>query len=199
MANVHSDNQWMLSLIQGFLPENTVSFLQDHVLADATPVQIIYQQIMKLTRSTLSGFLAALAPVVTPIFDRLVATLSSSPDFIFFGAMLFIIVATIQIALLVQRTMLYITRLFFRMLGWALVIAALAAIWQRGPEATARDAVVVVSKLAGYASVVRDIWWTEYQKYDAQTRGQTMPGWSGGAGAGGRASAGSGYRYGSSR
>ncbi|KAH7031333.1 uncharacterized protein B0I36DRAFT_363039 [Microdochium trichocladiopsis] len=183
----------------GFLPENTISFLQDHVLSDQTPVQIIYQQLLKLTRSSLAGVVAALAPIVTPIIDRLVATLSSSPDFVFFGALLFLIVAAIQIALFIQRTMLYFTRLFFRMLGWALVIAAVAAVWQRGPEATARDAVVVVSKLAGYASVVRDIWWSEYQKYDAQTRGQTVPGWSGGAGAGGRASAGSGYRYGSSR
>ena len=179
----------------GFLPENTISFLQEHILSPQTPVQIIYQQFLSLTRSSLAAFVAAVAPIVTPIIDRLVATLSSSPDFVLVGALLVLIVLTIQIALFVQRTMLYVTRLFFRMLGWALVVAALAAVWQRGPEATARDAVVVASKLAGYASVVKDIWWSEYQKYDAQTRGQTVPGWSGNAGAGG-ASAGSGYRYG---
>lgn len=178
----------------GFLPEHTLSFLQDHVLSPQTPVQIVYQQALKLTRSSLAGLVATAAPIVMPVIDRVVATLSSSPDFVFFGALLVLIVVTIQIALFIQRTMIYFTRILFRMLGWALVIACLAAVWQRGPEATARDAVVVVSKLAGYTSVVKDIWWSEYHKYDAQTRGQTVPGWSGHAGAGG-ASAGSGYRY----
>lgn len=168
----------------GILPDNTLSFLQDHVLSSQTPVQIVLRHASQLARSTFAGLVAALAPIVTPLFDRLVSLLSDSPDIVAFGAVLTILFIAIQVALLVQRTMLYFTRLFFRLLGWAVVVAAVAAIWQRGPEATARDVVVVVSKIAGYAAVVRDIWWTEYQKYDAQTRGQTMPGWSGSASAG---------------
>ena len=47
---------------------------------------------------------------------------------------------------------------------------ALMAVWQRGPEAVAADLAVLVRRLALYAAMVRDIWLTEYRKYDAQTR-----------------------------
>lgn len=40
--------------------------------------------------------------------------------------------------------------------------------WQRGFEESARDVVLVGGKVAGYAAVVKDIWLTEYKKYEGQ-------------------------------
>lgn len=62
----------------------------------------------------------------------------------------------------------WVTGLMFRLVFWACVAAAAAVVVQRGPEQTVRDAVVVVSKVAGYGAALRDVWVSEYRRYEAQ-------------------------------
>ncbi|KAI1344637.1 hypothetical protein F5Y15DRAFT_118273 [Xylariaceae sp. FL0016] len=166
MDTVDMDNTWILNTIQGFLPQQTVHFLHDHVLHPTSPVRTLTNSVT----TSLQSIYSVLLPVLLPLIDRLTQSLSSSPDIVLLGFVLAALFLVLQIFLFIQRTVSYVTRLFFRLLWWAVVVGVLAAAWQRGPEAVARDVVVVVSKVAGYAAVVRDIWWSEYQRYDAQTR-----------------------------
>jgi hypothetical protein len=127
--------------------------------------------------------------------DRFARTLQESPDFVFFGFLLAVLFLAFQVLVWVQRTISFFTRLAFRAVLWSMLGLALMAMWQRGPEAVAGDVVTVVSKLLGYAAIVKDIWLSEYQKYDAQTRAGTS-GYGGGRGSSRSAGLSSGRRSG---
>lgn len=108
--------------------------------------------------------------------DRTLQAIQNSPDAVVLAFALTALVVAIQVMFAIQRTMVWMTRLALRMVGWAVVIAVVAVVWRRGPEATIRDLVVVVSKITGYATVVKDIWVSEYNRYDAQTKGASLAG-----------------------
>ncbi|KAI0442322.1 hypothetical protein F4803DRAFT_376960 [Xylaria telfairii] len=185
-----TDETWIISALQGILPEQTLQLLHDHVLQPSSTVRTVYSHAL-FGMQRLARFLQ---PVVSPLAERAVGALQDSPDFVFLGILLAIFFVAFQILMWVQRTISFFTRLAFRAVLYILVGLAIMAAWQRGPEAVAADVVVVVRKLVGYATIVKDIWLSEYQKYDAQTRA--------GAGAGGlgsgRGSAGAGRNAGHS-
>ncbi|KAI1825954.1 hypothetical protein F4861DRAFT_537547 [Xylaria intraflava] len=178
------DDAWIISVLQGILPDQTLQLLQDHVLHPSSTLRTLSAHALAAMQQVAS----ILQPVVSPLVDRAVRALQDSPDVVFFGFVLAIFFTVFQLLIWVQRTISFFTRLAFRAVLWTLIGLALMAVWQRGPEAVARDVVVVVSKLAGYAAVVKDIWLSEYQKYDAQTRA----GGATGAFGSGRGSMGSG-------
>ncbi|KAI1386217.1 uncharacterized protein F4822DRAFT_409313 [Hypoxylon trugodes] len=182
----------ILDALQGILPEQTIELLRAHIQDPQSLLPALYQQ----TASFASKITAFLSPLLAPLFARLLQALHDSPDLVILGVVLAAIVLALQIVSWIHRTMMYVTRLAFRLLGWALVFALVAVVWRRGPEATVRDLVVVVSKIAGYVAVVKDIWWVEYQKFEAQTRqGGTMGGAAGaGVNAGGQRMPSSGFR-----
>lgn len=64
--------------------------------------------------------------------------------------------------------MLWFTALLMRIVFWSCVVAGLAVVYQRGMEQTARDVVVIGAKIAGYGAAIRDVWWKEYRRYEAQ-------------------------------
>ena len=66
--------------------------------------------------------------------------------------------------------MLFWTRLTLRLLFWAVVALAVSAVWQRGVEKSARDAVVVGSRLVRWVNGVAGVFWREWEK--AQQLGQ---------------------------
>lgn len=160
------ENQWILNALDGVLPEQTVQFLAEHVLARGGAVQTVLRSLHTFTRNVV----AALYPVLQPVLARAGAMLSDSPDFVFVLSLVAIFFAALQTLLWVHRVMMFWTRLMGRLILWSLVAAVLAMAWQRGPEAVIRDAVVFASKAAGYAALVKDIWLAEYNKYDAQTK-----------------------------
>jgi hypothetical protein len=126
--------------------------------------------VLRSLHTLLNGTVAALYPILQPVLVRVGTMLSDSPDFVFVLSLVAIFFAALQTLLWVHRVMMFWTRLMGRLLLWSLVAAVLAMAWQRGPEAVIRDAVVFVSKAAGYAALVKDIWLAEYNKYDAQTK-----------------------------
>ncbi|KAH6660584.1 hypothetical protein BKA67DRAFT_548542 [Truncatella angustata] len=160
------EHQWILGALDGILPEQALHFLSDHVLARETPFQNILRTLQALFRNVV----AILYPILQPILVRVGTMLSDSPDVVFVFSLVAIFFAVLQTLLWVHRVMMFWTRLVGRLMLWACVAAVLAMAWQRGPEAVIRDAVVFVSKVAGYASLVKDIWLAEYNKYDAQTK-----------------------------
>ncbi|KAI0841014.1 hypothetical protein F5Y06DRAFT_235298 [Hypoxylon sp. FL0890] len=166
----------ILDALQGILPEQTLDLLQDHLQNPQTFLQALWRQTVLVTNKLST----VLSPLFAPLLARALQALHDSPDIVVLGFVLAAFVLVIQLIVWVHRTMMYVTRLAFRMLGWALVFALLAVVWRRGPEATIRDIVVFISKLAGYATLIKDIWLSEYKKFDAQTKR------GGGAGAGQR-------------
>ncbi|KAI0478840.1 hypothetical protein GGR56DRAFT_672828 [Xylariaceae sp. FL0804] len=166
-----TDDSWILSVLKDILPEPTLRLLDEHVLRAGAPPRRLANAARALATS--------LRPVVQPTVQRLLASLASAPDAALLLAAVVGLVAALQVLLLVRRAVALATRLALRLLWWSLVAALVAAAWRRGPEAVAADCLALAGRVAGYAAVVRDIWWSEYQKYDAQTRA------GGGVGAGG--------------
>ncbi|KAI1775280.1 hypothetical protein F4818DRAFT_45125 [Hypoxylon cercidicola] len=156
----------ILDALKGILPEQTMELLQDHLQNPQSMLQAAWRQ----AASLLNKLFALAYPLVEPLLARLAQALHDSPDIVVLGFALALFVFVLQVVAWVHRTMMYVTRLAFRLLGWALVFALVAVVWRRGPDAALRDVVVFASRLAGYAAVVKDIWWSEYQKFDAQTK-----------------------------
>ncbi|KAI1455997.1 hypothetical protein F4805DRAFT_459262 [Annulohypoxylon moriforme] len=156
----------VLDVLQGIVPEQTLEILQAHLQNPSTTLQAVWRQ----TSAVLNKLGTVLSPLFAPILARALQALHDSPDVVVLAFVLGTFVLMLQIVVWVHRTMMYMTRLAFRMLGWALVIGMLAVVWRRGPEATIRDVVVFVGKMAGYAALVKDIWLSEYKKFDAQTK-----------------------------
>ncbi|KAI1807172.1 hypothetical protein F4811DRAFT_507255 [Daldinia bambusicola] len=156
----------LLDALQGLLPEQTLTLIQAHMQDPQTALRAIWHQTTSLTQKASE----TLSPVLAPLIQRSMQALHDSPDLVVLAFVLAALVLAIQVLSFLHRTMMYVTRLAFRLLGWALFFALLAALWHRGPEAAIRDVVVFVSKLAGYAALVKDIWWSEYQRFDAQTK-----------------------------
>jgi hypothetical protein len=73
-------------------------------------------------------------------------------------------VLVLQILSLVRRVLLFWTRLAFRLLTWGAAALLLAAVWQRGVEKSVRDAVVLVTKVGGWAVGAGTVWWREYER-----------------------------------
>lgn len=142
------------------------------MLSPDTPVQMACREASSLAQRAW----LALYPALEPLVDRALLAIHNSPDAVVLVFFLTVLVVAVQIMFAIQRTMMWVTRLALRMVGWAVVVALLAVVWRRGPEATVRDVVVVVSKVAGYATVVKDIWVSEYERYDAQTRSASLAG-----------------------
>ncbi|KAL2178498.1 uncharacterized protein P884DRAFT_240302 [Thermothelomyces heterothallicus CBS 202.75] len=84
-------------------------------------------------------------------------------------------VHALRASAIVRRVMLFWTRLAFRMLFWSAAALLASAVWQRGVERSARDAVVAASRLAGWLAGAADLFWHEYEKArEAQARAQAQ-------------------------
>ncbi|KAI1419073.1 hypothetical protein F5Y12DRAFT_779784 [Xylaria sp. FL1777] len=178
------DNTWIINALQGILPDHTLQLLHDHVLHPSSTMRTVYSYVvLGMQRTALT-----LQPLISPVAERAIRALQDSPDFVFFGLLLTLFFMMFQILLWVQRTISFFTRLAFRAVLWIFIGLAIMAVWNRGPEAFIADLVVVARRLVVYAAMVKDIWISEYQKYDAQTRA----GAGTGAFSGGRGSMGSG-------
>ncbi|KAI1108966.1 hypothetical protein F5Y14DRAFT_55288 [Nemania sp. NC0429] len=160
------DDTWIISALQGILPEQTLQLLHDHVLHPTSTLRTASSHLLlALQRSAL-----LLQPLVSPLADRGARALQESPDIVFFGFLLALVFVAFQLLLWVQRTISFFARLALRALLWAALGLAVMALVRRGPEAVVADAVFLVRRSLAYAAMVREIWLSEYRKYDAQTR-----------------------------
>ncbi|KAI0815386.1 hypothetical protein GGR55DRAFT_628684 [Xylaria sp. FL0064] len=190
---MEADHIWIINALQGILPEQTLQLLHDHVLHPSSTLRTISSQILLTTRQAA----LFLQPLIAPLLDRGMRLIEDSPDFVFIGLVLTLLFMAFQVLLWVQRTISFFTRLAFRAVLWMVIGLVLMAIWNRGPEAFIADLVLIARRLVVYAAMVKDIWISEYQKYDAQTRAGA--GGPGGAFGGGRGSMGSGRSRSSGR
>ncbi|KAK3936087.1 hypothetical protein QBC46DRAFT_396017 [Diplogelasinospora grovesii] len=172
---------WLFAMLKGVLPETSVEFLNQHILHPQAPFQILKRTLMDYAQR----FVEIMWPILAPLVDRLVQALHSSPDLVVLGFFLLVVVVIVQVMSWVQRMMMFWTRVAMRIVFWAGVAAVVAILWQRGLEASMRDAAIVASKVAGYMASVKEIFWEQYQMYEAQerarrrsTRGGKANGWT---------------------
>ncbi|KAF3769232.1 hypothetical protein M406DRAFT_19814, partial [Cryphonectria parasitica EP155] len=128
-----------------------------HILSSSSPLNNLRRQ-----------FLDTMAPIAEPLVARLNEILVNSPDIVILLLVVLVFVLAVQVLAWIRRMLVWLTGLLFRLMFWAAVAAAIAFVYQRGPEETVRDLVVVVSKIAGYGASLRDVWVAEYQRYDGQ-------------------------------
>ncbi|KAI1358748.1 hypothetical protein F5Y08DRAFT_321137 [Xylaria arbuscula] len=191
-----SDDGWIINALQDILPQQTLQLLNDHVLHPSSTLRQISSSLYLVAQRT--GYV--LQPLTDPLLERGARLLHDSPDIVFVGVILTLLFLAFQILLWVQRTISFFTRLAFRAVLWMALGLAIMAVWNRGPEAVIGDLVVISRRLVVYASMVKDIWLSEYQKYDAQTRAGAGAGAFAGGGSGrGTAMGGAGAAGGSGR
>lgn len=166
------------SLSAALFSESTLRLLQTHLLGPSSTLQTLKRHLVSLV-----------APLAAPLLARLDHILTSSPDVVLLVATVLLVVLVVQVLAWVRRVVAWFTALLLRVVFWSAVAAGLAFVWQRGPEQTARDAVVVVSKIVGFGAAMKDVWVSEYRRYEAQ--GGVHQARVGGAGGG----AGGGYGY----
>ncbi len=114
-------------------------------------------------------------PLVERTVDRVTLALYNSPDVVVLVFILVSLAFVLQMLIWFKRILAWWTKLTFRLLFWACVAGLMAMVWQRGLEASLRDAVVIGGKVAGYAVVLKDIWVREYRRYEAQAQGARAP------------------------
>lgn len=107
-----------------------------------------------------------MAPIINPLLTRLNALLTNSPDIVILVVIVLVFLVAIQILAWIRRMMMWITALILRLMFWALIIAGVAMVVQRGPEKTVSDLAVLGSWVLGWAGYVKDFWMGEYQRYD---------------------------------
>jgi len=156
--------EWMPGFLQGYLPDTYLQFLHSYVLHQHAPFQALRRRAAAHAKEAL----AAAYPVVEPAMDRVARALHNSPDVVVLAFVVVLLVLVLQVLAWLRRLVVWWTRLAFRILFWACVVGLVAFVWQRGVEASLRDAVVLGSEVAGYLAAVRDIWVSEYRKYEAQ-------------------------------
>ena len=146
------------------LPGDAARFLHDNVLNPQSPVQGFRRAGSQASQSAYR----TVWPVVEPVLDRVTQALYNSPDLlvvIYFLAGMFLF---LQIALWMHRFMMFWVRLIWRIFFWACVAALVAAVWQVGPEAAAKQAWVLGGRLFGALSAIAAVFQQEYKKYEAQ-------------------------------
>lgn len=109
-----------------------------------------------------------MAPIIDPLLMRLNSLLTNSPDIVLLVLLVVVVVLVLQMLAWMHRMVVWITGLVFRVLFWSAVVAGAAFVWQRGPEQTLKDGVVLVSKITGYGAALADVWMGAYREYEAQ-------------------------------
>ncbi|KAM7190290.1 hypothetical protein V8F20_009797 [Naviculisporaceae sp. PSN 640] len=175
--------QWAMRYLEDLLPPSSIEFLQSYILHPDSPFQSI--------RRTLTASLAGLYPIVALFVERITTAFFNSPDIVVIGSILVLLLLAIQILNWTRRVVISLTRLVFNLIFYAAVVAVVAWMYQRGLEASVRDAFVYGGRVYGYAVGIKDVFLREYERYVEEERRNTMR--TGGAGGRGAAGARAGY------
>jgi len=147
-------------------------YIATHILHPRSPFQIYGKE--ALTRAQ-RGY-ETLYPHLEPYYNQAVDAMSDpeGPGAYFALVPLVLgVIAAVMVVSYVIRIMTWWTRFVSRMAFYAVLLAVVAMVWDRGLLQSSKDAVIIVSKLVGYGASVRDIWLKEYQRYEAQQAAAT--------------------------
>ncbi|KAL2019503.1 hypothetical protein VTK56DRAFT_9619 [Thermocarpiscus australiensis] len=155
---------WTLELLKDVLPPETLSFLQTHLLHLSSSPLLSHG--LAALRARLSALPAQMAPLLTAALDRLLALVSDSSSSNVVAAALVLVLAALllQVLALLRRLLLFATRLALRAAFWSAAVLLAAAVYQRGLQASARDALALLDALSGWVVGVAEVWWREYER-----------------------------------
>lgn len=155
-------------VLRSLLPPEAVDFIHKNALHPSSPLQVARQHAVLAACRAFD----TLYPYVAPAVDATLAYLQDSPELVSFGILLMLLAATVVVLNWIRRIVAFWTALVLRVAFWGAVVAVLAAVVQRGVWETARDAVVVGGKVVGFAAAVKDVWISEYKRYEEETQSQ---------------------------
>ncbi|KAL2888568.1 Nuclear pore assembly and biogenesis [Ceratocystis lukuohia] len=141
--------------LQGLVPDDIVALLQRHIFSPSSPVQQLRRSATILVQSA--------SAYATPLLDAestssLVPLLSLGVSF---GIALLVLIW-------VYRMIAFWTRLALRAVFWGVVFAIAASVYQRGLGNCMADFFGAIGKVVAYGSFVKDIWMSEYERWEAQ-------------------------------
>ncbi|KXH63254.1 hypothetical protein CNYM01_05705 [Colletotrichum nymphaeae SA-01] len=155
-------------LLRSLLPPDAADFIHKNALHPSSPVQ----QLKGHALAAASHAFDELYPYLAPAVDATLDFLHSSPELVSFAVLLALLAATVIVLNWIRRVVAFWTALVLRLAFWGGVVVVVAAVWQRGVFETARDAVVVGGKVVGFAAAAKDVWVSEYRRYEEETKVQ---------------------------
>lgn len=161
-------HQWMVESLKDFLPANCIEILQEHVLDPKSPFQVFKHGAVFAIQKLVN----IMWPFLVPVFDRLTQALHSSPDIVVLTFFLVLVFLVFQILNWMRRVLMFWTRIALRLVFWTGIVALVAVVWQRGLEASMKDAIAIGNWLLGYGAILKDVWLREYRRYEAQAKSQ---------------------------
>jgi len=162
MAPSASDSP-LTDAIYSLVSPEAQDFLQKTILHQYSPVQVFVRQATSFFHKSISASYVFAAPYIDSL-------LKEQPEAVSLAAFV-VLLATIWIVLSwVRRLMAFVTRLLFGALFWGFVGLVIMFVWNNGIWETTRQAMVVSGKLAGFATIVKDVWVGELRKYEEEAR-----------------------------
>lgn len=159
---------YILGVAKGFLPEPVLSFLDDHVLAPESYFRVLVANALQF----LCGLWDLCLPLIEPLVESLTDFIRDSPNIVGAAAVIVLAVLALRVVSLVQRFVMFWTRLAFKAMWWAFVAALVALAYQRGIDETVADVVNISGKIVSGVMRVADIWITQYMAAsEAQNKG----------------------------
>ncbi|KAG8170033.1 hypothetical protein KVR01_000778 [Diaporthe batatas] len=162
---------------EALFSQQTRTLMNQHVLNPSSPLQTLRRQFADLL-STLYNEI--MAPLLRPVLDRLAEALNDSPDVVILAFVVVVFLLALQVLLWVRRVVAWFTTLVLRLIFWSCAAVAVAVVWQRGPDKAAQDLAAFVDVVTGYGSLLyeytRDVWLSEYKRYEAQQNGGAAAG-----------------------
>ncbi|KAK1965560.1 hypothetical protein LY78DRAFT_658151 [Colletotrichum sublineola] len=155
-------------LLRSLLPPDAADFIHQNALHPSSPLQ----QLRAQAQSAASRALGQLYPNLVPALDATLEFVHSSPELVSFAVLLALLAATVVVLNWIRRVVAFWTALVLRLAFWGCVVVVVAAVWQRGVWETAQDAVVIGGKVVGFAAAVKDVWVSEYNRYEQETKVQ---------------------------
>ncbi|KAH6606413.1 hypothetical protein Trco_005566 [Trichoderma cornu-damae] len=158
------DETLATQLLAAFLPPEIVALIDTHVLDPRSPVQILKRHALVQARRGADAVL----PLVRPLLDRALSLLAEHQGALDMLVLVAVLATTLVVLNWIRRIILWWTRLAFKAVFWAAVVAVAAWVWNRGVLVSARDATVVGAKVMGYMAVLKNVWLDEYKRYERQ-------------------------------
>ena len=160
------DDTIITYLLAGILPPDVVESIHTHILHPHAPFQIYKRRALVEAQRGLN----AIYPFIQPFADRTIALVAENQGVAGLLVAMVLLGAVVAVVSLVHRVLMWCTRMAMRVVFWASVFAVAAWAWQRGPLETARDAVVMGSKIAGLLAGIGNFWLEEYNRYEGQQK-----------------------------
>ncbi|PNH43775.1 hypothetical protein VD0004_g3774 [Verticillium dahliae] len=152
----------------GLLSPETLDFLHTTAFHPHSPVQIFKRHTAIKLQQALNIAYVFLAPLI----DQALALLTASPGLASLAAFVALLAAAWIVLGWIRRLMLFATRMVFRLVFWAAVVAVGSAVVRNGVFETVKDAVVVGGKIMGFLAVAKDVWVGELRRYEEEARVQ---------------------------